>query len=631
MRGVIVGTVVVCLAVAMAPWFSGGQEPVAMLASGFALLLAALLLWRQPEARVLRWGPLAASFVVLLGWAMLSFVWTASRYSTVLWVCEWAMAGVAFWVANIVAGESKGRNWVLAAYLWSAAGFCVVALVMFFGSTYERLTGTFYWANPAAAYLIPAVVLGVDRLRNVRGRSGGLALWALAEVLYLTCFFLTASRAALLVLALVLGVYTLLVSVNKRFWITFVFILTVSVGVSFGLSELSIKLAHHGTNVLPGSRFAAAAKGESSSTSDRLYFLGSALKMWWHHPVLGVGAGTYGDVHPQYQQRVISASSDAHNLFVQVLAELGVVGALALVVLMLFVLAGQLRGLVADPSVLPVVLGAVGLIMHFALDIDASYPVLLVLAAVLLGVVYLPRTSVRGSLSWRLPLATVVLLVPLVGLYVSDMAAIRGGAAQDQEDYQTAADWYASAHSGWLYNPDVVTAEGINLYALAESGGEGAKESADQALELAREAERLDPHDAQHHQLEGRVLALQGNWRGAAAAFRAALKLDALNHPEYALDLATAQLQMGDEAGAVATAEAMAKLYPGPVLSNRGTDATVGPTVSNLWALVGNVRLEQGKLPEARAADTQALAADHSGLRARALQHQLDKSGSGSE
>lgn len=626
------GTVGVCLAVAMAPWFSGGQEPVAMLASGFVLLLAALMLWRQPEVRILRWGPLAASFVGLLGWAAMSLTWTANRYSTVLWVSEWAMAGVAFWVANIVAGESKGRKWVLAAYLWSAAAFGVVALGMFFDSTYERLTGTFYWANPAAAYLIPAVVLSLDRLRKYAGEWGRrLALWVAAAVLYLTCFFLTASRAALLVLVVVVGVYAVVVSVSKRFWITLVFVLVAAVVTSFGLSELSIKLAHHGTSVLPGSRFAAAAKGESSSTSDRLYFLGSALSMWWQHPVLGVGAGTFGDVHPQYQQRVISASSNVHNLFVQMLAELGIVGLVALVVMLLFVLAGQIRGLADDPGLVPVFLGAVGLIMHFALDIDASYPALLVLAAVLLGVVYRPRANVRRSLSVKLPLATVVLLVPLVSLYISDMSTIRGNVAQSEGDYQTAADWFESAHSGWLYNPDVVTAEGINLYALASSGGKDAKQLADQALELAREAEKLDPHDAQHHQLEGRVLALEGDWRGAAVAFRAALKLDPLNHPEYALDLATVQLQMGDKAGAVSIAESMAKQYPGPVLNNRGMDETVGPTVSNLWALVGNVRLEQGSIPESKRAAAQALAADPKGLRARALQHQLDKNTGGSE
>lgn len=628
MRGVIVGTVVACLAVAMAPWFSGGQEPVAMLASGFALLLAALLLWRQPAVRLLRWGPLAAAFWAFLGWALLSLVWSANRYSTVLWVSQWALAGLAFWVANMVADEPNGRNWLLSAYLWSAVGFCMVALWMFFGGTYGRLTGTFYWANPAAAYLIPAIVLAADSMRVTTMGSGSARrqwLWAVLTVLFLTCFFMTASRAALLVLIFVMIVYALVISVKRKFWINFVFVLIIAFGASWGLSELSTKVAHHGINIVPGSRFAAAAKGESSSTTDRLYFLASALEMWWQHPVLGIGAGTYGDVHPQYQQRVISASASPHNFFVRVLAELGLVGAGILLMLIMFVLAGVLRSVSGQPALVPLFLAVTGVILHFALDIDATYPALVVLVAIMLGLLYRPRVLERRGLSWGLPAAAVALLVPLVSLYLSDMAAIRGAAAQDQGDYPTAAGWYQKAHSGLVYNPDVVSAEGIDLYAVAAIGGKDAKRSAELALKRAREAERLDPHDGQHHRLEGRVLALQGNLPGAVEAFEAALRLDPLNHPEYALDLATVQLRMGNNEQAVQTAMAMVRLYPDSVIRNRSVDETVKPTVSNLWALIGNVRLKQGRMQEAKVASARALALDPEGLQARALQHQVEK------
>src|SRR5437763_1767216 len=93
MWSVIVITLAVCLAVAMAPWMSGGQEPLAMLLSAGALLLGALLVWRQPEARRLRVGPLMMSWLALMGLALLSLLWTANRFSTVLWVSEWVMAG----------------------------------------------------------------------------------------------------------------------------------------------------------------------------------------------------------------------------------------------------------------------------------------------------------------------------------------------------------------------------------------------------------------------------------------------------------------------------------------------------------------------------------------------------------
>ena len=79
LRPVILVSVTVCIAVAMAPWFSGGQEPVGMLVTALALLLGTLLLWRQTEVKRLQWGPLNVSWVVLVTFALLSLAWSANR------------------------------------------------------------------------------------------------------------------------------------------------------------------------------------------------------------------------------------------------------------------------------------------------------------------------------------------------------------------------------------------------------------------------------------------------------------------------------------------------------------------------------------------------------------------------
>ncbi len=182
LRTVIVGTLVACLAVAIAPWFSGGQEPLAVLISATALMLAALMAWLQPEVRRLRFGPLVVAFGGLIGLALLSLLWSVNRYSTAVWVSEWVMAGLAFKLAYTLAGEPDGREWILRTYLGSAGLFSLVALGMYLFSVYDRLTGTFYWANPAAAYLIPAVLLSLDRLRRAHGKE--VYLWMVAVLLF---------------------------------------------------------------------------------------------------------------------------------------------------------------------------------------------------------------------------------------------------------------------------------------------------------------------------------------------------------------------------------------------------------------------------------------------------------------
>jgi O-antigen ligase/Flp pilus assembly protein TadD len=623
LRPAVVIAFVVCLAAAAAPWFSGGQEPVALLISGMALLLAALLAWMQPAVRRYRPDLLAWSYLLIACVGTLSLLWSANRFSTGVWIVQWLLVGLAFRLAYVVAGEPRGREWMLRAYLVSAVIFCGVALWIYMTGIYPRLTGTFYWPNPAAAYLIPAILISLDRLRSSVGRAA--LVWAAAGGVFLVSFLLTDSRAAILALGLVLGVYGLVVPLRRANWTRLVFVVLVAVLGSILLTQLSTITAHRAEAAIPGSRFAEAAGGDSRSLKDRVMYLASAVHMWAAHPMLGNGAGTYGDIHPQYQQRVVSAASSAHNVYVQSLAELGLVGAAALGVALLALAGGIFRSLAREPRVLAVSLGLLGLLLHFGLDIDAHYPALLVLAAVLAGLIYMQREQARAGARWPWPALAAVLLVPLVSLYQSDTWAGSAKAAEADGDYQEAASRFALANRGVLYNPDNVSAEGIALYALASSMGPDAKASSGLALQRARQAERLDPHDGQHYQLEGRVLALQGNFSSAEAKFKQALAFDRFNHPEYALDLATMQSSEGNDGAALATAQAMIALYPPDVVANRNADATIRPSLANLEALAGNIYLKRGDLRAAGIAARRGLAQYPQSLRARALLNQVDK------
>ena len=621
MRPMIMKAAVVCLAIAIAPWLSGGQEPLGMLISGFALLLGSLLVWRQPQMRKLKFGPLLAGYGLLMGFALLSLLWTANRYSTGVWLVQWVLAGLTFRLAYSISHEKVGRKWLVGAYVLSAAVFCLVAIYMYLTSEYGRLTGTFYWANPAAAYLIPAILMGLDGLRSSRGRA--TYGWAGLAILCESAFLLTDSRAALAVLAVIVALYLVISKLNRRFWILFVFSSVLAFSVSYGLVRLSAATVQHSNKIVPGSRLNEAVKGESSSGSDRLYYVQSALEMWWARPVGGVGAGAYRDVHPQYQLRVVSASTDAHNVYIQVLAELGLVGATLIGLLMLTLTFGTLRGLFVHPALVPVALGTLGLLMHFALDIDASYPALLSLVGAFFGLMYAQNT-VRGvKLRSAWPLLSVVVLVPIISLYLSENWAARAKSIQADRDYALAAEDFGRASRGLLYNPDHITAQAINLYTLASFGTPDAGILSADALALAHRAQRLDPHDGQHYQLEGRILVLRGDFSGAVSAFQKALELDSFNHPDYALDLAGVRVRQQLPNEALETASDMLAKYPAAVRGNRVADETLMPILANLEALTGNIYLNQGRINEAGAAADRALALDPHGLRGRALKHQV--------
>jgi tetratricopeptide (TPR) repeat protein len=625
-RRVIVGVWVACLAVLMTPWLTGGREPLALLLSGFALLLATLLAWRQPAVRRLGRGFLGWSYVGYVGVAALSLIWTASRFYTLQWLVLWVMAGLAFWLAYVVAGERDGRRLVVRVYLATAVIFSLAAIGMYGTSDYDRLTGWFYWPNPAATYLMPAVLLvlaGVRGAHTNRSMGGWMAL----AILFCSTFLLTSSRAAILVLGLVTVIYLLLISLRHGLWIKYLFILAVSIGVSIGVAWLSVQLGHERSDIVPGTRSAEVEAGTFQSGADRMEYLRSAFEMWFDHPLGGVGAGAYGVAHPEYQRQVVSAADHAHNLYVQTLAELGLVGAMILASVLFWLLIGCVRGLFSAPEMVPVFLGLVAMLLHFGLDTGASYPSLLFLAAVLAGLVFHSFRERRAPARWWWPLTAALVLVPAISLYQSDVWVERGRAAQADEDQVFATEAYERARSVWLYDPDVLSAEGIGHLALAYGSGDNARRELNRTLDLAREAQRLDPHDGQHHQLEGRALVRLNRPGEAEAAFKRALVLDRLNQPGYALDLALVQRQQGGSTEAKRTVEAMLALYPERVIENRSVQSELRQTLAGLYALLANLELSAGQSDEADKAVRRSLELDPHNLPGRAIQHQLQNEG----
>jgi tetratricopeptide (TPR) repeat protein len=115
--------------------------------------------------------------------------------------------------------------------------------------------------------------------------------------------------------------------------------------------------------------------------NSRLFNLsGSGRAENWHtawqevseHPVLGGGAGSYAQFWFQHR-RVDWTMHDAHNLYLETLAELGPVG-LALLVLTLLVPLGAVRRARSSPLIAVVCGAYVAFLLHAAVDWDWEMP-----------------------------------------------------------------------------------------------------------------------------------------------------------------------------------------------------------------------------------------------------------------
>jgi exopolysaccharide production protein ExoQ len=568
---------VICLLLPVVPFLSGGRDPLSLMLSFFGVGLAAFLTYRT-------WRPVRLPLAVTIAatglgaWAALSLFWTVNRFETELWLLYYLLGFLVFWIAYRLTDQSK--RYLVNGYLWLAAVTALYGIFIYLTGGYERLTSTFYWANPAAAYLLPAAFISGWRWAISRAWDMGVLALILGSAL-----ILTDSRGILLVSVGVLGLFGLFSLAVRRRWLPILGLVATSLVLAWGFTGLRGSVFQNPT-LAPGSRLAEAAQGESSSVSDRLNYLSSTIEIWKEHPLGGSGAGTFQTLHPQVQHRVISASSDAHNFYLQTLSDLGLVGLGLVLALAILLLTGSVRGAIASPLVAPYAAGALALALHFGLDIDDRYPALIAVFGLMAALSYRPMAQEKTHLSIRAATVAAVLLGIMfsTGWFLSEAQVSRGQASDSNRDYVTAAADYAKAHAGPMYDPDNWTAEGIDYYTLAGLTG-GSKRYSAQAEQAVAQAIRRDRLDSQHYQLLGRVKLQEGDSKAAIDNFKKALSLDPYNHPGYYLDLAVAQIKSGDSADGYKTAEQGIALYPSAVVANRSAQTDVKPAVASLLSI----------------------------------------------
>jgi O-antigen ligase len=204
----------------------------------------------------------------------------------------------------------------------------VAALIFGFGGTYDILGATrAYWEQPWHASVVPlsAIILPFLYSGVLFGRRS-FSLYGLICVLFGVCFIgvvISFSRETWLI---AFGEVLLLTALRLRWRITrIVTCVTVALALFAILSPNAISLVTRFYN--PDEVYGL----------DRVFFYVTALQLIMAHPFLGVGAGNYQFFDRTYAE--VSAGGIAHNQFLTVAAETGILG----FVLFLWLLVSLLR------------------------------------------------------------------------------------------------------------------------------------------------------------------------------------------------------------------------------------------------------------------------------------------------
>ena len=220
----------------------------------------------------------------------------------------------------------------------------------------------------------------------------------------------------------------------------------------------------------PASQQGAPDRLVSTSTSFRSDYWDVAVDMVRKHPLRGAGAGGFERTWLRERPALLFVR-DAHNLYLETAAEVGMVGVALLLVALLVPLAGVRRAIHA-PAGAAALAGYVALLAHAVLDWDWELPavtfctVFLGVALVRLGERARPRELGAGSRALLLAAAAALGAVAVVvhvgngALADAQDALDRGDTARARRDAERARRFAPWAAEPWRLLGEVDLAEG---------------------------------------------------------------------------------------------------------------------------------------------------------------------------
>jgi hypothetical protein len=387
------------------------------------------------------------------------------------------------------------------------------------GAAVVSLTTTIYFTFSRGAWLAFAVGVGVT-VASAPSRVKLLAAWLAGPLLFAGLTVFVASRAdalarvnpppdqaaregalllaALLVAAVAAGASTL---THARLRLTSRTVRTLMAVTLAVLVVLPVTALAAGRSRTAG-RPVATLRGEQSVS----FALGRRDTVWraaWNafgeEPLTGRGAGTFGQYWLEHRDSRLTVQ-DAHSLYLETLAELGIPGLALLVVLFAApLMAGASRR--SEPLV-PASIGAL--------------------------TVYLTHASFEWD--WELPALTVAAILVAAGLVTTGDGRLRG---------RTLSGGFRAAAVGAALAASVFAVVGlVGNRSTAEATRALASGRIEEAQAEARRAAHWAPWSSEPLSIEGRVQLLRGDRRDTERTVHAALAKQALDWRLW-YDLAT--------------------------------------------------------------------------------------------
>ncbi len=336
--------------------YSADLQMTAVVQTGVLAVLVLFFVGRLRSGLLVARSSISLPFVAFVSWVALSLFWAHNRYEATVQVMQWG-AGLIFFFLVANALRSQCHTVTLLAYLFYT-GFAValIGLCQFrFGLTWipQHIppAASFGNKNMAAHFVVFTIPLGLGIYSRLGSgsrfwRYGVIGVPIVCQVVYVVCTRTRAAWIALFIEATLIFAWLICsrvirkdgaVSRKPRFVETVCLLFAIVIIVSLGGSRINEKLI--GTI-----QTTVREAGINHDANPRIRWWLASVRMIVDRPVKGVGVGNWYVQYPFYGDRIrLPASSDtgdialrdpseytaplrAHNDYLQIMVELGVVG-----------------------------------------------------------------------------------------------------------------------------------------------------------------------------------------------------------------------------------------------------------------------------------------------------------------
>jgi O-antigen ligase len=283
---------------------------------GFVILVGWLLSLAINRSSRLKYDPLLAVMGLFVVWCGCTSIRALNQEIALSRLVSFlSLFFMAMMVGSVVDSREKMRGVYLALVFWTTL-ITIEAVVEYYIGMTRVAQGLLRDRNLLANYVNLAVVTTYFLHQTTRHKVVKFLLASALPVLFLG-LFLTLSRAGLVVLGMSLIVVWYRIARERRFSILLGSLVFLCL-ISFILPDSFWRRA--GT-ILP------ELERQEDTFGLRVFLWKTGARMVEDHPIMGVGAGNFVVAFPNYVQgRVVRRELIAHNSYVSVAAEMGLIG-----------------------------------------------------------------------------------------------------------------------------------------------------------------------------------------------------------------------------------------------------------------------------------------------------------------